>query len=117
MDVVTELTTERPDIPILDQITAANMADTLHKHYPNYRWAVFVSGEQGIAKVYNLDLTGQHAWVLHLDVMFSATDWDRRILRAGGEILERYRLARTRFDLDRWMSLPTDFAGRIVAAA
>ena len=90
MDTVTEMSTDRPAIPILDQITAANMADTLHKHYPNYRWAVFVSSEQGIAKVYNLDLTGQHAWVLHLDVMFSATDWDRRIMRAGGEILERY---------------------------
>ena len=113
MDIVTD----RPAIPILDQITAANMADTLHKHYPNYRWAVYVSGEQGIAKVYNLDLTGQHAWVLHLDVMFSATDWDQRIMRAGGEILERYRLDRARFDLDRWMALPTDFAGRFMAAA
>ena len=78
---------------------------------------MFVSGEQGIAKVYNLDLTGQHAWVLHLDVMFSATDWDQRIMRAGGEILERYCMDRARFDLDKWMSLPTDFAGRFMAAA
>ena len=35
----------------------------------------------------------------------------------GGEILERYRLDRARFDLDRWMALPTDFAGRFMDAA
>ena len=111
---MTELTTDRPDIPLLDKITAANMADTLHKRYPNHLWAVNVNGKQGIATIYNLMLSGQYGFILHLDAPCSATEWDKMITRAGGEILERFEQPRGKADLMRLVGVPTDMAGRSI---
>jgi hypothetical protein len=103
-----------PDIPVNDLIMSKNMADTLHKHYPEHRWAVCVEGANGIAKVYHLDTSGSKAYILDLASIYSSSSFDRDLIKAGGEILERHRLARGRFNLDRWENLPTDFAGRFL---
>jgi hypothetical protein len=108
------LATETPDIPILDKVMAANMADTLHKHFPGHPWAVNVNGKQGIATVYNFLLSGQMGYILHLDAACSATEWDRMVMRAGGEILERYRQKRARANLEALVHVETDFAGRSI---
>jgi hypothetical protein len=47
--------------------------------------------------------------------VYSASAFKKHVIRAGGEILERYRLSRGRFDEVQLSDLTMDFAGRIKA--
>jgi hypothetical protein len=98
-----------------DVVIAKNMADLLHKHFPGHLWGVQCRGDQGVAMVWNLSLSGQWGFVIKLGDVFSATDMDKKVLMAGGEVLERYKVKRGRADPEELRYLPTDFAGRHVA--
>jgi len=99
-------------IPADDVLIAKRSADLLTAHYPGHMWAVNVESRQGVMKVYHLNTSGNKAFVLHLDGFYSASDLDKKVKMAGGEILERHRMKRARLDEDEWLNLPTDFAGR-----
>lgn len=111
------MATDAPELDANDLVMAKHMADTLHKHYPGHLWAVTCDGPKGIATIRNLMLSGNMGYVLHLSTIYSASEWDKRVLMAGGEILERYRVMRAGLDrtMNQILSAPTDFAGRIVA--
>jgi hypothetical protein len=47
--------------------------------------------------------------------VYSASSFKKTVLKAGGEILERYRLTRGRFDDVQLSDLTEDFAGRLTA--
>jgi hypothetical protein len=106
------LITDAGDVDVNDFVLSKQMADTLHKAYPGHLWAVAVQGKQGIAKVYNLALSGQWGFLLKLKDHSTASDWDKQVVRAGGELLERYRVARGRANPEALNHLSTDFAGR-----
>lgn len=93
-----------------------SVAETLMKHYPNHRWGVRVS--QGVIYVKNLTLSGKFGFIVKLTDVYSASDLDKKLLLAGGEILERFRLSREAMGFDRIedkaVVLPTDFAGNLV---
>lgn len=108
------VTTDRPDLAANDLVMAKNMAETLHRQYPGHLWAVSVDGKQGIADVRNLALSGTWGFRLKLPAIYSASEFDREVMRAGGELLERHRVARRKADPDQLNHLPTDFAGRIL---
>jgi len=72
---------------------AKNVAETLNKHYPGHLWGVNVNEAGGIVTVYNLSLSGNWGFVLHIKDLAIADDM-KKVMRAGGEILERYRLRR-----------------------
>lgn len=99
---------------LLDFDTAKNMAEWLNEQYPGHLWAVNVKGEQGIATVHNLMLSGQWGFILKLDKNYSASDFRRRVIKAGGELLERYNVRRGVVDQAQLAALPMDFAGRTV---
>jgi hypothetical protein len=109
------LVTDAPDIEVNDYITAKNMAESLHKYYPDHLWAVTCDGDRGIATVRNMALSGNWGFVLHLKDQYSASDWDKQLMRAGGELLERYRIYRGRSIPGQWEFVNTDAAGRAVA--
>lgn len=109
------LLTDAPQINGLDEVMAKNMADLLHKTYPGHLWGVHVDGKQGIATIRNLALSGNMGCVLHLPKTYSASEFDARVKRYGGEILERYRQRRGTVNPDHIESMPTDFAGRLKA--
>lgn len=113
------LTTDSPEIDVNDHVMARHMADTLHKHYPGHLWAVTCDGRKGIATVRNLALSGEWGFVLHLPQIYSASEWDKRVVRAGGEILERYRISRASHDrvADQIAAAPKNFAGRLLVEA
>jgi hypothetical protein len=111
-DAIINLFDRHEYIPPDDVILAKRGADVLDAHYPDHTWAVNVESRHGLVKIYHLITSGNKAYVLHLDGFYSASDFDKKIKMAGGEILERYRLRRGRFDEDEWLNLPTDFAGR-----
>jgi hypothetical protein len=104
------------DITFNDYIMARDMAETLHKHYPGHLWAVTCEGRTGIATIRDLYLSGQWGYVLKLPAIYSAAAMARDVMRAGGEVLERFRMARGRFNENQYQELPTNFAGRLEAA-
>lgn len=101
---------EAAGITANEMLLAKNAAEILHKHYPGHLWAVNVAESR--LEVRNLYLSGEWGFILRIPDFYSASDWDKQILRAGGEILERYRQARGRVDEASIHQLPTDFAGR-----
>lgn len=109
------LTTDSPELSANDFVMAKNMADTLHSRFPGHLWAVTCDGAKGIATVRNLRLSGAWGIVLKLPAVYTASAWDKDVMRAGGELLERYRLNRGSFAEEQWMQAPTDFTGHLIA--
>ena len=99
---------------MLDLALAKDVAETLNTHYPGHLWAVNCQGDHGILTNHNLMLSGRWGFILHLDKDYSASDMMRRVIRAGGEILERYKVSRGRINHDQIEALPMDFAGRVI---
>jgi hypothetical protein len=112
---ISNIATDAPDINANDYVMSMNMANTLHQHYPGHLWAVTCDGTKGIATVRNLGLSGKWGFVLKLKDHSTASDWDKRIVRAGGELLERYRLTRGKLRIDEYGALNTDFSGNFTA--
>lgn len=96
----------------LDVALAKMIAEALNEDYPGHLWAVNVVGEQGIATIHNLMLSGQWGYRLLLDKRYSASELRAAAKRGAGEILERYNVQRGRADMDGLAMLPTDRAGR-----
>ena len=98
----------------MDIALAKQIADALEQAYPGHLWAVNVQGEQGVATIHNMMLSGRWGYTLHLDKRYSASDTVRAAKMAGGEILERYSVARGRINYDSMTDLKQDFAGRVI---
>ena len=106
------ITTDTPDISANDLLMAKEMADLLHQHYPGHLWAVSCDGAgSGFADVRNLSLSGTWGFRVKLRELFSASDFRRRIVMAGGEILERYNLSRGKLRQEELAAIPLTFNG------
>lgn len=106
--------TGTPDIAALDLNMAKEMADILHAAYPGHLWAVTCEGEKGIATVRNLALAGNWGFLLKLGSLYTASDFKKQIVMAGGELLERFKLRRGCADSAAIASLATDFRGHTI---
>lgn len=109
-----DLAGENPVIAALDYNMARDMAEALHEAYPGHLWAVTCEGEKGIATVRNMILAGNWGFVLKLGDISTASDWKKKVVMAGGELLERFKLSRGRANNDVIADMPTDFAGRVL---
>lgn len=103
------LLTDAPQVAANELVMAKNMADLLHRHYPGHLWAVNVDG--GMANVRNLALSGQWGFRIKVPLIYSASQFDRKVVMAGGELLERYRVRRGAAT-EAMNHLLTDAAGR-----
>jgi hypothetical protein len=100
---------DSPQIAVQEFFLAKNAAEMLHKHYPGHLWAVAVDGP--FLDVRNLYLSGDWGFRVSIPTFYSASEWDKQVMRAGGELLERYRQTRGHAT-DNIHTLPTDFSGR-----
>jgi len=91
-----------------DYTTAKNVAEHLEKKYPGWLWAV--NTMDGVVTVKSMRLSGNWGFVLHEDKIDN--DY-RAVTLAGGEILERYRQHRSKFNQDRYMELSMDSKGQL----
>lgn len=82
---------------IAEMSLAKTIAEVLTHHYPNFIWSVTVDATNGIATVENVNLPGKWGFYLHLAKLDAG---GRRIVMAGGELLERFNLRRRRMDGD-----------------
>ena len=93
---------------INDYTLAKNVAEKLEEKYPGWLWAVHVmDGDIGVK---SMRLSGQRGFILHADKI----DNDYKVVvHAGGEILERYRQNRGRFNQMKYEDLEMDSQGRL----
>lgn len=103
----------RADIEAANKTIAKEVAECLNTHYPNHAWMVNANVETGIVEVRNLRLSGQWGFILHMDKL--ATDPSMKlVIRAGGELLERYNVARSALTDTIANSIEYDFKGEAI---
>ena len=79
-----------------DWSLARDVRYMLETHYPEWAWGVEIPPGQNVVIVRNLDCDprGKFGFVLHRDKLDPTL---RRVVMAGGEFLERYRMRRAAY--------------------
>jgi hypothetical protein len=76
-----------------DMNLARDIGEALFAHYPGYMWGISV--RSGVAIIKCLNVSSLYGFILkYKDIKDDAGFRKKEILRAGGEILERARMAR-----------------------
>lgn len=83
-----------------EELLNMNIARILEKHYPGHRWAISCKEHTGMATIKNVSLSRHYGYYLNLRNCQKAADLEKAVMRAGGEILERYYVERKRADQD-----------------
>jgi len=78
-----------------DEILACRASELLQRHYPGYVWAVNVNSEEkgGVMTIKNFSVSSTWGMVLHIAKLDNKL---KKVVRAGGELLERAGLIRGR---------------------
>lgn len=93
---------------------AKQLSEVLQKHYPGHMWAVNVESRTGLITIRDLYLSGTWGYVLKIGAVYSASSLERDAVRAGGEILERFRMQRAQFVAEQYADAKVDFTGRLL---
>ena len=81
---------------VSDMSMAKDIAEALTKHYNGHLWAVTVQG--GVAIIKALNISSLWGYILKMkDIQHDAGARHKAVMRAGGEILERAKLARAQY--------------------
>jgi len=92
------------------QIMCKNALDTLYKKYPGYTWMVMVDDVGGIMNIECLNASGRIGFTLHLNnIVHDVGVLNKEVMRAGGELLERYGLSRNRAKADEIQNMKRDY--------
>ncbi|QCG94982.1 hypothetical protein E6C67_14205 [Azospirillum sp. TSA2s] len=83
-----------------DQSLAKEISAELSRHYPGHAWAVNVDSRTGMAVVENWNLSTRDGFRIRMNDLATHNDVKRMAVKAGGEFLERFGLARGRADQD-----------------
>lgn len=97
-----------------DYTLAKDMAEALMEHYPGHLWAVSADSNTGMCDIRAMQLSSIWGYRLKMPKIYSASAFRADVIRAGGEILERFRVNRGRFNEDQYTALKTDSTGDIV---
>lgn len=93
---------------------AMNVAEYLQGVYPDHQWACNCDLNGGVVHIYNLNLSGKWGFLMKVkDVVEDG--WKKKIMQAGGELLERYRMSRGRFKQAQYEALNVDKFGNHIA--
>jgi hypothetical protein len=88
------------------------MADLLERHYPGWMWCVQPDERGGVVNLFSLRLSGEWGYRFRImDIQGDPKVCDPKIVRAGGEILERFRVPRGTYKYSDWKQAPKDIAG------
>lgn len=99
-----------------------NILKELSKHYPALKgdkqsgWCVIINERNNIIQITNTFLNSQYGYVCHLSKV-AGTDL-KDIMRAGGEIMERFNVERTAINEEQALkNVKRDVIGRAKQAA
>lgn len=90
------------------RILIHNVMLKLCKNFPGYDWLVSASDTTGIIDIYLPEMGGNNAYTLHIAKLDGNL---KKVVKAGGEILERHNLSRTKAKQDELAILERDFRG------
>lgn len=93
-----------------------HIGQTLKKHYPNRAWYVDVSIEGGVAKILSPSISLRHGFLIHISGKTN-DQIEKDVVRAGGEVLERFKLSRERGASGGEENLLRDARGEALKAA
>lgn len=104
---------ERRGMPGGDMVLAKRALALLLKHYPGHPWSVRVTSYQGILTVRLLirgyeRFTSLFHYFIKLDLVHGDPNL-KCVVRAGGELLERWGLARKGIDMAEYMKAKPQF--------
>lgn len=74
-------------------ILVKDAADILERNYPGWLWAVQPDEKGGVINIFSFRLSGQWGYTLHTSRL-QADPTMRDVVRAGGELLERFGFPR-----------------------
>lgn len=106
------LVTDSPQVAANEYLMARDAAEVLHAHYPGWLWGVNINGS--VMDIRCLDVSGAYGYTLHIPAIYSASEFKKNVMRAGGEILERYRQRTGALDPQRLSDAKRDFRGALV---
>lgn len=92
----------------MDQAACERAATTLFKKYPGHDWKVAIDG--GCMKIWSMNLSSNYGWLQRMSEV-TPRDFDKKIMLAGGEILERFGMPAQQMDIQIWKELPRDLRG------
>jgi len=96
----------------MDFANADWMMQVLNKHYPGYPWRCVYDGAQKMAYFSIPILMGINKfWAVNLT---TDTMDEGLLMRAGGQLLERYRLPRNRFNLGAFLDAREQHSALVV---
>lgn len=93
------------------RILIHNVMLRLMKSFPGYEWLVNADDEAGLINIYLPEMGGNNAYTLHIPKLDKNM---KKVIRAGGEILERHNLKRTKMSEDDMAILERDFKGTAI---
>ncbi len=94
-------------------VLAKDIADYLEKEYPGWLWALGVDSKGGIVTIRSLRLSAEWGYILKLDwVQHDPVVRRKLVLRAAGEILERYGCKPRPYRHEDFARITRDVAGR-----
>lgn len=96
-------------------VVCKTIGGALVKHYPGRVWHVDVTLKGGAAKIMCPSISMIYAYVLLLDR--HAHDLEAATVRAGGQILEMFRLSRDKGATGGEERLQRDLRGEVIQAA
>lgn len=79
-----------------DYDMAREVVEILHQTYPGHLWWATVVN--GIVNIKNLFISQSYGMALHYDKLGDANERKRKVIRAGGEFLERAHMRRRAFE-------------------
>lgn len=82
---------------------AKQAGDELERHYPGWMWFIEVKG--GVVEIRSGYMDFKHGFRVKITKeYYSASQLAKEIVRAGGEMLERTNMPRSRYDHDKQKS-------------
>jgi hypothetical protein len=80
-------------VPATVIVLQNNLIKALHKAYPTWKdnWHIVIDTRGGIVQIRNTALSGKMGFVMHITKIDSEM---RKVVRAAGELFERYNVAR-----------------------
>lgn len=82
-----------------DQALLKRVGAILMEKYPGHQWSVWVSHQQGLVR-WQIPILHGHFWYVQRLAEYS----DEAVVRGGGELLERFRMPRTHYDLASFLA-------------
>lgn len=92
------------------------IGQTLVAHYPRRQWFVEVSITGGVAQIQCPSISSRYGYTLHIHNK-TRNELDRDVIRAGGQLLEMFRLSRDRGAAGGEELLARDARGEAIDAA